>query len=220
MPAIKDEIEEAGKEGVKINYLTTPKQIVIEKGKCKAIECLRTELGELDESGRRRPVAVKGTEFLLEADMVIAAIGQEPDLSCVEPEKLEVSAQKTLKVDPHTLATNVEGIFAGGDVVRGPATVIEAIADGRKAAIAIDKYLGGENLQESPMPDTIRFETIDTKMFKKRTRQHMPCLSPKERIPGFKEVELGFNELAALAEADRCFQCGMFPKKEKANQNK
>jgi len=114
----------------------------------------------------------------------------------------------------------VEGIFAGGDVVRGPATVIEAIADGRKAAIAIDKYLCGKNLKESPSPDSIQFETIDTKIFKKRTRQPMPCLSPEERMLGFKEVELGFNELEALTEADRCFQCGMFPKKEKANQSK
>jgi NADPH-dependent glutamate synthase beta subunit-like oxidoreductase/2,4-dienoyl-CoA reductase-like NADH-dependent reductase (Old Yellow Enzyme family) len=220
IPAIKDEIEEAEKEGIKIHYLTTPGQIIGEGKKYKGIECVRTELGELDESGRRRPIVVKGTEFLLEADMVIAAIGQEPDLSFVEPEELEISAHKTLKVDPHTLSTNVEGIFAGGDVVSGPATVIEAIADGRKAAIAIDKYLCGENLKESLTPDTIRFETIDLKMFKKRTRQSMPCLSPGERMPGFKEVELGFHELAALAEADRCFQCGMFPKKEKATENK
>jgi NADPH-dependent glutamate synthase beta subunit-like oxidoreductase len=152
--------------------------------------------------------------------MVIAAIGQEPDLSCVEPEALAVSAHKTLKVDPQTLATNVKGIFAGGDAVSGPATVIEAIADGRKAAIAIDRYLCGENLNESATSDTIQFETIDTKMFKKRTRQPMPCLSPRERMPGFKEVELGLDELAALAEADRCFQCGMFPKKEKTGESK
>jgi hypothetical protein len=107
----------------------------------------------------------------------------------------------------------MEGIFAGGDVVGGAATVIEAMAAGKKASIAIDKYLRGESLDyEVPVPDTIDIEKIDTGTFKKRKRQRVRTLSPKKRIQGLKEVELGFTELEALGEADRCLQCGMFPK--------
>jgi NADPH-dependent glutamate synthase beta subunit-like oxidoreductase/2,4-dienoyl-CoA reductase-like NADH-dependent reductase (Old Yellow Enzyme family) len=213
MPAIKDEIEEAEKEGVEIHYLTSPGQIICEGGKCKAIECLRTELGELDASGRRRPITIKGTECLWDADMVIAAVGQEPEFSFFAGERFEMTARKTLQVDAATQATSVPGIFAGGDVVSGPATVIEAIAAGRKAAFAIDAYLRRGSPRDSAIPDTIRFETVDSAMFRKRSRRPMPCVSPQERKPGFKEVERGFDEPAGQAEADRCLQCGMFPKK-------
>lgn len=213
MPAITDEIEEAEKEGVKINFLVSPGQIICENGSCRAIECLRTELGEPDESGRRRPVVIQGSECLFEADMVIAAVGQEPDLSFLAGETLEVTARKTLKIDHATQATSVAGVFAGGDVVTGPATVIEAIAAGRRAAFAIDAYLRGESPPEATIPETIRFESIDCAMFRKRSRQPMPCLTAQERAQGFQEVERGFDELSAQAEADRCFQCGMFPLK-------
>jgi NADPH-dependent glutamate synthase beta subunit-like oxidoreductase/2,4-dienoyl-CoA reductase-like NADH-dependent reductase (Old Yellow Enzyme family) len=213
MPAIKDEIEEAGKEGVEMHYLTAPGQIICEGGKCTAIECLRTELGEPDESGRRRPVVIKGTECLWDADMVIAAVGQEPELSFLAGEKFELTAWKTLKVDAATQATSLPGVFAGGDVVSGPATVIEAMAAGRKAAFAIDSYLRGDSPRDSAIPDTIRFETAESAMFRKRSRRPMPCLGPQERMRGFKEVERGFDEPAGQAEADRCLQCGMFPKK-------
>jgi formate dehydrogenase major subunit len=114
------------------------------------------------------------------------------------------------------MATNIDGVFAGGDVVSGPATVIEAIAAGRKAAIAIEGYLRGENLDyERVVPDAIKMDEVDTAMFKKRKRRKMSELPPKKRVKGFAEVEQGFTELEALAEADRCFQCGMFPDKQK-----
>ena len=123
-------------------------------------------------------------------------------------------SNNTIKVNPHSQMSGVEGIFSGGDVVSGPATVIEAIAAGRKAGIATDKYLSGQSLDfEIPNVDTIDIDNLDITGVKKRKRQKMSALPPKKRIQGFKEVEIGFDELAALREADRCLQCGMFPKK-------
>ena len=216
MPAYGEEVEAAEAEGVMIQYLAAPVRVVGKDGKVSGVECIRTELGEPDDSGRRRPVPVKGSEFLIEADAVISAVGEVPDLSFLDTENFDVAPGGTIKVKPHSLETNVSGVFAGGDVVSGPATVIEAIAAGSKAASAIDRYLRGENLDyELPIPDTLRMDDVDTAMFKKRKRQRMSELPPKKRVKGFGEVEQGFTELEALAEADRCFQCGMFPDKQK-----
>jgi NADPH-dependent glutamate synthase beta subunit-like oxidoreductase len=121
-----------------------------------------------------------------------------------------------VKVNAASQATNVSGIFAGGDAVTGPATVIEAIAAGRKAAAAIDRFLKGQKVEEEEIaPRTIGIEDVEVARFKKRTRQEMAEAPASERAKGFSEVELGFDELTALFEADRCFQCGLFPNKEK-----
>ena len=217
MTAVLDEVKAAEKEGVKIRYLSSPCRVVCEGDKCRGLECFKTELGEFDQSGRRKPIRIEGSEFVIDADMVISAIGEVPDLSFLDSRKFEITRNNTLKVNPLTMATNVDGVFAGGDVVSGPATVIEAIAAGRKAAIAINRYLRGGNLEyELPLPDTTRMDDVDTTMFKKRKRQRMSELPPKRRVKGFGEVEQGFTELEALAEADRCFQCGMFPDKQKS----
>jgi NADPH-dependent glutamate synthase beta subunit-like oxidoreductase/2,4-dienoyl-CoA reductase-like NADH-dependent reductase (Old Yellow Enzyme family) len=214
MPAIVDEVAEAEKEGVRIRYMSSPCRIVCEGDECVGLECLETKLGEPDESGRRRPIQVQGSEFVMDADVVISAIGEIPDLSFMDREPFSLGDNNTLEVNPYTMATNVEGVFAGGDVVTGPASVVQAIAAGRRAARAIDRYLRGEGLDyEVAVPDTIHIEDLDTSLFKRRKRQNMPSLSPKKRIKGFREVELGFGELATLREADRCLQCGMFPKK-------
>jgi NADPH-dependent glutamate synthase beta subunit-like oxidoreductase/2,4-dienoyl-CoA reductase-like NADH-dependent reductase (Old Yellow Enzyme family) len=216
MPAYREEVEAAEEEGIKIYYLTTPSRIIGRNGKVVGVECIRTELGDQDESGRRRPIPVKGSEFVLDADMVVPAIGEIPDLSFLDSYKLEVTDKGTMKVDTHTLYTGTDGVFAGGDVVSGPATVIEAIAAGRKAAISIDKYLRRDNLDfKELVPQTIGIEDVDIERFNKRERQKMATLPQKERIQCFKEVELGLTELEALSEADRCFLCGMFPKKDK-----
>lgn len=213
MPAYREEVEAVEAEGVKIRYLVAPVRVISKSGKLTGVECIQTELGEPDESGRKRPVPVKGSEFVIDAETVILAVGEVPDLSFLA-DKFDVISNKTVKIDPHTLATSISGIFAGGDVVSGPATVIEAIAAGRKAALSMDKYLRGQSLEyEEPGPNTISIEDLDIAGIKKRKRQKMPDLPPKKRIQGFKEVELGFTELAALSEADRCLQCGMFPKK-------
>ena len=216
MPAIEEEVKAAEKEGIRIRYLSSPCRVVCEGDECRGLECFETGLGDLDETGRRRPVRIEGSEFVIDADLVISAIGEVPDLSFLDTQKIEVTERSTIKANPHTMATNVDGIFAGGDVVSGPATVIEAIAAGSRAAVAIDRYLRGESLDyELPVPDTIKLDDVDTNMFKKRNRRKMSELPPKKRVKGFKQVEQGFSELEALAEADRCFQCGMFPNKNR-----
>jgi len=215
MPALREEVEEAEKEGIKIRYLSSPCQIICEGNECRGIECFETKLGEFDEGNRRKPIRIENSEFLIDADMVISAIGETPDLSFIDLPDLDLGVNNSVKINSHTMMTNVEGIFAGGDVVTGPATVVEAIAAGRKAAIAIDKYLQGETPDyEAATPRTISIESIDTSKFKKRPRERMPSLPPKKRTRSFDEVQLGLSELQAGSEAGRCLQCGMFPKKE------
>jgi NADPH-dependent glutamate synthase beta subunit-like oxidoreductase len=140
MPAIPWEIKEAEDEGVKIQYLVSPKRIVGENSKVSAIECVRTQLGEPDDSGRRAPVTVEGSDFSLKTDMVILAVGESPDLGFL-PHEAETSGDGTLCVNPVSFETNIRGVFAGGDVVTGPATVIEAIRAGMNAAVSIESYL-------------------------------------------------------------------------------
>ena len=216
MPAYREELEAAEEEGIKLFYLATPSKILGKNGYVTGLECLRTELSEPDESGRRRPIPVKGSEFTIGVNGVILAIGETSDLSCLDPKRFYVTADNKIKVDPRSLMTNVPRVFAGGDAVSGPATVIEAIAAGKKAAVSIDQYLRGISLEDAePAPYTIPVEEVDVGRFNKRERQEMFTLPPDVRIRGFKEVNLGFTELEALREADRCFQCGLFPNKDK-----
>jgi glutamate synthase (NADPH/NADH) small chain len=142
MPADEAEIEETEEEGIVINFLTNPTRILGEGGKMTGLECLRMELGEPDESGRRRPVPVEGSEFVMEADMMIQAISQRPDISWLaEGSAFEITRWNTFVVDPESNQTSVKGIFAAGDDVSGPATIVEAVADARKAAKGIIEYL-------------------------------------------------------------------------------
>ncbi len=142
MPAGEAEIEETEEEGIVFNFLTNPKRILGKDGKMTGLECLRMELGAPDESGRRRPLPIEGSEFMIEADMMIQAISQRPDISWLdEDSKFETTRWQTLEVDPETNETSVPGVFAAGDAVSGPATVVEAIAGARRAAQGILKYL-------------------------------------------------------------------------------
>ncbi len=144
MPAIPWEVKEAESEGVKINFLLTPKKFIGKDGHVVAMECIRMELGPPDETGRRRPIPIANSEFTLELKSVIIAIGESPEISFI-PRELEITRQNTIDVNPFTLETSMPGIFAGGDVVLGPATVIEAIAAGMRAAVSIDCYLKGKS---------------------------------------------------------------------------
>ncbi len=142
MPAGEAEIEETEEEGIVFHFLTNPKRVLGKDGKIVGLECLRMELGEPDESGRRRPVPIEGSEFTIEADMMIQAISQRPDISWLdEDSKFKTTRWQTFEVDPETNETSVRGVFAAGDGVTGPATVVEAIADARKAAQGILRYL-------------------------------------------------------------------------------
>lgn len=146
MPANPSEVREAEKEEVKIHFLVNPTKILGKNGRVTGINCIRMELGELDETGRRRPISVEGSDYTIEIDTVILAIGETSDLSFL-PKDVIVSKNNTIAVDPITLETSLPRIFAGGDVVSGPASVIEAVAAGKRVADSIDKKLRGENIE-------------------------------------------------------------------------
>lgn len=211
MPANEAEIEEAESEGVKIHYLAAPIEILGRNGKVTGMACTKMRLGEPDASGRRRPIPIKGSEFTVEVDNIIAAISQEPDLSFLPPDhKLKITRWHTFEVDDATLATSRPGVFAGGDAVTGPNTVIDAIAAGHLAAQSMDRYLKGEPLkqefvQDRPLETEVK---IDLKQQKKKKRMGMPKLELTTRVKTFEEVELGFSEAAAVKEAQRCIRCG------------
>lgn len=144
MPANPLEVEEAERDGVKIHFLLAPRRILGKDGRVVGVECIRMRLGPPDETGRKRPIPIEGSEFTMELDTIILAIGESPDISFL-PREVEVTEGNNIVVDPLTLETSMPGVFAGGDVVSGPATVIEAIAAGKIAAVSIDRYLrGGE----------------------------------------------------------------------------
>ncbi len=144
MPANSWEVREAEREGVTIQFLVAPKTILSKDSQLAAIECIQMELGEPDESGRRRPIPVEGSEFTIELDTMILAIGESTDYSLL-PKAIKITKQSTIIVNPLTLETSISGVFAGGDVVTGPATVIEAIVAGKKAAHSINDYITGES---------------------------------------------------------------------------
>ncbi|MDY6893581.1 MAG: NAD(P)-binding protein [Chloroflexota bacterium] len=209
MPAAEEEIEDAEEEGIAIRYLAAPTRVIGKDGKVNALECIKMELTEPDESGRRRPVPVKGSEFKLDVDMVIPAIGQSPDLSFLGAEsKVEVGRGSTIKTDGITLETGMAGVFAGGDAVLGPATVVEAIAAGKEAAISIDRYLRGENLTVGREKEFAPVD-VSTEGIEKQPRKKTPKIAPEERKNDFREVALNYSEEMAKAEAERCLSCGL-----------
>jgi NADPH-dependent glutamate synthase beta subunit-like oxidoreductase/2,4-dienoyl-CoA reductase-like NADH-dependent reductase (Old Yellow Enzyme family) len=219
MPAYPEEIKAAEAEGIKIIYLAAPVKVIGKNGKVTGLQCIRTKLGEPDQSGRKRPVPVEGSEFEIASDTVITAVGEVPDLSSLGAGKVVTSKKGTLLAQDVSKATNVAGVFACGDVVSGPATVIEAIAAGQKAAKGVDRFLMGEQLDdEEPSAIKIPIEDIELERFRKRDRQKMLSLHVDKRGKSFEEVDLGFTELAALKEADRCFQCGLFPNKRRHSE--
>ena len=208
MPAIPSEIDEMEQEGVTIRYLTTPTEVLARDGKLVKIKCIKMELGEPDASGRRRPLPVKGSEFEMDIDTMILATGQAVDKSKL-PGKIDFSESGTVKADPITFQTSIKGVFAGGDVVSGPATVIEAVAAGKEAAISIDRYLQGIDLKEGRPAERERVKDVPTKGVAKKPRAVMPLRSAAERIKSFNEVESGFDEKKAVEEANRCLNCAV-----------
>lgn len=208
MPARTEEVDEALREGIDILFLATPVKISGEDGIVR-LECVRMKLGEPDASGRRRPIPIKGSEFTMKFNTVIIAIGQMPEIPAEFG--LEVDKGSRVQVDPYTLATNRKGVFAGGDAVSGPASVIEAIASGRKAAIVIDRYLGGDGVIDEPL---IPFEEGNPCLgrmdgFAGLRREKMSTISMEKRRNSFEEVELGFDEEAVIKEAKRCLRCDL-----------
>jgi len=225
MPAIAEEIQEALEEGVKIRYLTAPVELLTESGRIAGLKCVRMELGAPDESGRRRPLPIAGSEFTVEADTVIPAVAQETDLSFLQPPtsnlQLPVEVEQGRIVINEAGATTVPAIFAGGDVATPFGTVAHAVGSGKRAALAIDRYIRGEELTGFPPldeavhavpkdidPTVVRFEDLNLAYFEELGRPEQPQRPVEERVRSFKEVNLGFSEEKAQAEAERCFSCG------------
>jgi formate dehydrogenase beta subunit len=217
MPADEVEIREAEEEGIDFHYLTLPKRIIAEDNAVRAVECIRMELGEPDASGRRRPVPVEGSEFIIETEVIISAIGQDSDLFLISGEPIAVSKWGTVQADENNLMTSLSGIFSGGDCVTGPASLVEALAAGRDAALTIDRYLSlSSAYPELPTYRKLEKYVNKVKVFDKdekigllggRSRPHIECLPAETRIHTFEEVDLGLSAAAGIQDAERCLRC-------------
>lgn len=216
MPALEEEIKDCEAEGIQFHLLTNPKRIVGENGKVRAIECLKMTLGEADASGRPRPIPVEGSEFFLEVDGVIPALGQESDWACLGPDcACTLTEWGTMKIDPFTLQTADPFLFAGGDAALGPRSLIEASAMGKKAALAMDRQINGLPLTEGNDDYfDLLFKAVKiydpkevVKVTEVRDRKDGPKLNPETRKASFEEVEQGFSPAEAVAEAERCLRC-------------
>lgn len=210
MPANKEEIEEAREEGVRFLFLTAPTEILGDaSGRLHSLQLIRMELGEPDETGRRRPVPIEGSEYTIEVDMVISAIGQKVGSEIVARDiGLELNKNGTVKVDSVTYQTNIPWLFCGGDAVSGPAIIIEAIAAGKEAALSIHRFLRGESLSEGRgfMPQiAIPDKTNIQKQYRRRPKR----IDPIQRINTFDEVNLALSPHEAQEEAKRCLNCGV-----------
>ncbi len=206
MPAAPEEIHEAEVEGIDIRYLALPVEAVGEGGKLKTLKCQLLELREFDKSGRRSPKPIEGAIFDLPVDTVITAISQEPDIEYLGG-KVETKRGGAVAIDGSTMKTNVDGVFAGGDLVNDDWTVIAAIGDGIKAAVSIDRYLGGtgelaSDLESIEIPQAP--EDVDDIIETPRVCENL--LSVEKRI-GMVEVDQGYSREQALREAARCLRC-------------
>ncbi len=232
MPAFAAEVHEAEEEGIEVSFLVSPVKVVTENGRVTQLECVKNRLGPPDEDGRRRPVEIKGSNFTLDVDQVITAVGEGADLSSL-PKKLGIK-DDTIPTDERG-ATKQAGVFAGGDVILQPHTVVHAIASGKRAAIFIDSHLRkqkweglfealrvGEKgslsmkryLQEEgerpPLSGkTVLLKDLNLDYFEFKKRPKMPKAKVSRRIGSFEEVNLGFSEDTAVEEAQRCFNCGV-----------
>ncbi|MBW1849882.1 MAG: FAD-dependent oxidoreductase [Deltaproteobacteria bacterium] len=214
MPAWEKDIEEAVEEGVVINIFWAPKRIIHEDGKVVGIDFVRSKT-VFDEQGGSRLSIDEETTWRVDAETVIVSIGQAPDVSFLSKDgQLERALWGSLKVDENSLSTNIQGIFAGGDFVTGPSTVIQAIASGRRAALAIDKYLQGDKgrieiLDEKSSMEEKAGLALDEETSETKLRIEVELEKPEERIRDFREVERGFSEEQAQREAIRCLRCDL-----------
>ncbi|MBI5323896.1 MAG: FAD-dependent oxidoreductase [Ignavibacteriae bacterium] len=214
MPALQHEIDAALEEGIELHTLVSPVKIKSDKGKLTGVEFIKNKLGDVDASGRRNPEAIKGSEYTVPLDNLIVTIGDTPDVGYISYMGIEVNKWGTLIVNEDTLETNRPGVFAGGDVVTGPNTVVEAIAAGKKAAIMIDRYLNGEELGkplERKMP-TIYVpprEVEEVENVEEMKRIKLPTISVEKRKSTLEEVEITLTEESAIYEASRCMRCDL-----------
>ncbi|MDD5475179.1 MAG: NADH-ubiquinone oxidoreductase-F iron-sulfur binding region domain-containing protein [Syntrophales bacterium] len=209
----QEEIEAALREGVELETLVTPIKIFSKEGHLVGIECVKNRLGEVDATGRRKPVPMPGTEFKVELDTLIVAIGEKPESEFLASMGVDIDKSGRIIVNSKTLETNLRGVFAGGDLVTGPNTVIDAIAAGKKAARSIDRFLQGLQLTMPATPKIpevyIEPAVISESDAEKETRAEPETLTPLERIKNFREVTMTLPENLARPECRRCLRCDL-----------
>ena len=191
----------------------TPVRILTDEGQLAGIECVNNRLGDIDSSGRRKPIPIPGTEHVTLLDTLIVTIGDVPDIDFVSSMGIEITDWGTMKADEETLATSRPGVFAGGDVVTGPNTVVQAIAAGKKAAIMIGRHLRGEELRQpgAALLPEVYLEPLpaDGEDLSEAERVQPPMVPAETRKHDFSEVELSFSEEQAIREARRCLRCDL-----------
>ncbi len=204
-------IEQAQKEGVKVQDAVSPVKIYSEAGRLTGIDLVKNRLGDVDSSGRRKPVPVSDSEFHVPLDTLIAAIGEQPDSDGFDDMGLVINRDGTVKVDPETLATGRPGVFAGGDLVSGPSMVVDAIAHGQKAAAMIDRYLRGADMKVTPsiMHPKTYVGPCENEEMTEVARVALPVLSAESRKKSFAEVEGTLSPEQARCEARRCLRCDL-----------
>jgi NADH-quinone oxidoreductase subunit F len=207
MPAYEEEVVDALEEGVELLELTNPVRFVGGKnGKLSKIECVKMKLGGFGPDGRRKSVPIEGSNFFIDVDTVIPAVSQYSDLPFIPKSEIGLTPWGTFIINDDTMMTTMPGVFAGGDVARGPETVIRAIADGKKAAVEIDKYLGGSGILNKGAPIDIPANYNEDEVVE-HPRFEKAHLTPDARKYSFDEVDLGYHKLNAMAEAMRCLHC-------------
>ncbi len=225
MPAVADEVEETEQEGINIDFLTAPVRVLANGSAVCKLQCVRMRLGAPDESGRRRPEPISGSEYTLEVDTVIAALGQETDLALwrdqVQVEHGLLLSSNATEVAPLRQGALRKGVFVGGDAATGFGTVAHAVGSGKRAALAIDRYLRGETLEGFPPlsqamrvvasdidPTVVHFEDLNLAYFQEEPRTPQAQRAAAERVKDLSEVNLGFTADQTQREAERCFSCG------------
>jgi NADH-quinone oxidoreductase subunit F len=211
MPAFSEEVDAAIDEGVEIQFLVAPVRVLTSNGRVAGVECIQMTLGELDASGRRRPVPVNDSNFIVETDTLIQAIGERPDTMYLAPGDGISLAKENIDVNRETFQTSRAGFFAGGDAVTGPNTVVEAMGAGKAAAEAIEKYLEGQPLARRhalTRPSVyVQPLILSEKEMAEAKRPRMSHLAVADRAKNFREVDLGLSETEARLEACRCLRC-------------
>lgn len=212
MPADKEEITEVIEEGIKIKQLLSPVEIITEQGKVKGLKCQKMKLGEEDSSGRRRPVPIENEYEIIEADMIISAIGETVDTEIASKNNVKILNGKTIYVDPETYETNIKGVYAAGDCVRGASTVVKTLADAKKVSSTIIKK--DKTFSDYLVDEFYKLE--DKRNIKQKTlkRGEQIFYDPVKRIPlderkSFNQVILPLNKIEAKTEASRCFSCNI-----------
>lgn len=221
MPAYREEIEAAVEEGISIETLVSPVEVLVKNGRLARLKCIKNKLGDVDASGRRTPVPIKGSEYIIKLDTLIVAIGEEPETESISQDKIEIDKGKNIKINNETLETNIKGVFAGGDVVTGPNTVVDAIAVGKKAAQIISRYLSGKPLEIPPeihLPEVyIEPDADNLQKYERTERAAQPVIELAQRCVSFTEVDKSLILEDAVGETGRCLRCDLeFAQKENA----